>query len=71
MADQQQPTQPEKKIVWIACRATEGCTGNQAEIVFARVNQSSLPGGGFVPVMGGKSIRYRCLTCNRPFHVSQ
>ena len=59
----------EKKIVWMACRATEGCKGNQAEIVFIQTSASNLPGGGFVPEAGGRSIRYKCLTCGKPFHV--
>jgi len=63
------PVQPEKKTVWIACRATEGCPGNQAEIVFSRSNNPAGADGGFFPAAGGRTIRYRCQTCGKPFHV--
>ena len=46
---------------WIACRATSGCEGKQAVIVFKR----KLPG-----LTSGQTIRYRCLTCGRPFHIT-
>lgn len=49
----------EKKQVWIACRATAKCEGKMALVVFLQRN----PGGG-------SSTRYRCLTCNRTFHVT-
>ena len=65
MADEQP-----KKIVWMSCRATAGCEGKQAEIVFSRVAQPMMPGGGFNPQAGSRSIRYRCLTCGQPFHVT-
>lgn len=53
---------PVKKTVWMACRAGSGgkpCPGNQAEVL----KLVKTPGGGH-------SARYKCLTCNRPFHVS-
>jgi len=62
--------EPPKKIVWMSCRASEGCEGKQAEIVWSKAAQPVNPGGGFNPQAGGRSIRYRCLTCGQPFHVS-
>ena len=46
-------------IVWIACRATEGCEGNSAKI---SLNQRT---------ENGRLIRYTCQTCNKPFHITQ
>jgi len=62
--------QPKKKPVWIACRATEGCPGNQAEIVFIQGSQSGDGKGGFTPAAGGRFVRYKCLTCNKAFHIA-
>jgi hypothetical protein len=45
--------------VWVACRATPSCTGRQSEIKM----RFNLPAGGI-------AIRYRCLTCNNPFHIT-
>ena len=42
---------------WISCRATPGCEGKQAVIVFKR------PAGGMTT---GTSIRYRCLLTETP-----
>ena len=65
----QAPAEPPKKIVWIKCRASEGCEGNQAEIVFVH-NASPVSGdGSFIPEAGGRSVRYKCTTCGNPFHV--
>jgi ribosomal protein L44E len=50
---------PEPKIVWVNCRATLGCGGTQALIV----HRFKKPGGG-------KSIRYKCMKCNRNYHIS-
>ena len=68
----------EKKApVWIRCRATEGCVGNQADIVFAKTQQpvkakTGVVGGTFTLAEGaGKILRYRCLTCNNVFHIGQ
>ena len=46
--------------VWIACRATSGCEGKIAriEILFPQSGN------------GGRSTRYKCLTCNRHFHIT-
>lgn len=52
----------EEKVVWIACRATPGCEGNQAVIVFNKTLHD-----GMLPQ--GTAIRYRCTTCKKPFHV--
>lgn len=60
----------EKKIVWIKCRAHENCTGNQAVVVFSRSNNPVSQDGGFDPVSGGRAVRYRCLTCNKTFHIN-
>ena len=59
----------EEKVVWIKCRASEGCEGNQAVIVFSRAH-STVQGGGFIPAAGGRMTRYRCLTCGKSFHVT-
>lgn len=58
-----------KKVVWIKCRARKECEGNQAVEVFQRANAPVSVDGGFEPNAGGRSIRYRCLTCNGTFHV--
>ena len=47
------------KQVWMACRATPGCQGKEALIVF-RTKLAT----------GGKTIRYRCLGCKGSFHVT-
>ena len=59
-----------KQIVWMACRGTTGCEGQQAEVIFSRVAQPITSDGGFQPHAGGRSIRYRCLTCGQPFHIT-
>lgn len=48
----------ELKEVWMACRARDGCTGNQAAVVFSK----RTPGGGSVS-------RFKCLTCGGSWHV--
>jgi len=58
---------PGEKQVWIKCRATEGCPGNYAVIVFNKDLNKTEPGGGFNPQ--GNVVRYRCLTCGKSFHV--
>ena len=47
------------RTIWIKCRASEKCPGTQAEIKM----RFSLP-------TGGTSIRYKCLTCDKPFHIT-
>jgi len=61
----------EEKKVWIACRAKEGCPGTYAEIIMVR-NQAGGPGtiGAFNASMGGRFVRYRCLTCGGIFSIS-
>jgi hypothetical protein len=68
MENQNQP-EPEKRVVWIKCRAHENCEGNQAEVVFERPSNPVTQEGGFEPNAGGRAIRYRCLTCRRTFHI--
>ena len=59
---QNKPVVPEKKIIWMKCRASEACDGNQAyaTMIFARP---------FVQG-GGKTVRYRCLKCNGVFSIT-
>lgn len=67
------PVQPPKKIVWIKCRAhmnSEACPGNQAEVIFDRVSSPMTQDGGFEPNAGGRSVRYKCTTCKRSFHIN-
>ena len=47
------------KKVWVACRAKPLCEGKEALMVF----KSKL-------ASGGKTIRYKCLTCGCSFHVT-
>lgn len=68
-----QPPQPERRIVWIKCRAhmnSDACPGNQAEVVFERSNSPMTQDGGFEPNAGGRAVRYKCTTCKRTFHVN-
>ena len=58
MAVKAPPTDPKKKTVWIACRATPNCPGNQAIVVFSKRHAG-----------GGSNTRYRCTVCNRTFHI--
>ena len=60
----------EQKPVWIKCRARATCEGNTAVIVYARQSVSTSNSGGFEPNSGGKSVRYRCLTCKGTFHIN-
>ena len=55
------PLQPDtrpKKIVWVACRATKGCTGKQSEQVSHTPTQ-----------LGGHITRYKCTTCEKQFQI--
>ena len=61
---------PKNPTVWIACRVKgSDCQGNQAEML-PPVPHRPLAAGSFVPEMGGKSTRYRCLTCKRQFVIN-
>lgn len=60
---------PEKKIVWISCRAKEGCTGTQAEMTLIRRHFGSVE-GTFAPDQGGGTTRYRCQTCGGTFTIT-
>jgi hypothetical protein len=57
------PPRPIKPIneppVWVTCRASAGCDGKMAKVVF----RTKLP-------QGGTAIRYRCQTCNGAFHIT-
>jgi len=53
------PKKPEKKIVWVKCRARLQCEGNNSVVVFSKKK----PGGG-------SDNRYRCLTCKGVFHIA-
>ena len=46
------------KIVWIKCRSTRPCEGNNSQIV----SITPLP-------KGGNAIRYKCMTCGKKFNV--
>ncbi len=59
----------EKKIVWIACRAKQGCPGNHAELIASR-SLTQAASGAFEPVQGGRFTRYRCQTCMGNFAIS-
>ena len=55
-------TDDTKKQVWMACRATPGCEGKYAVLVWRKPVMD-----GMVPQ--GESFRYRCLTCQQAFHI--
>ena len=64
-------TQPKAgDIVWVACRAKNACEGQQAEIVFLRSHGAPASHGTFNAAAGGRTIRYKCLTCGQPFHIT-
>jgi len=60
----------EQKPVWIKCRATENCEGNEAILVSKRIHKPLKAAGDFNAQMGGATIRYRCTTCKGVFHVT-
>ena len=49
---------PPQKKVWVKCRSSRPCGGNQALIVFVKNTKTS-----------GRVVRYKCLKCGRKFHV--
>ena len=59
---------PQKKTVWIACRATPGCDGNVAVLEQEFDHQVMI---GKESAYGGKAIRYVCQKCGRAFHVNR
>jgi len=63
--------EPPKKPVWIACRATPGCQGHQAVILWQHRFDPAGIQGVKIADGSGKAIRYRCLTCNHDFHIQQ
>lgn len=62
--------QGKNKVVWIACRATPECSGNQAEVIMTLHHDPFGIGGSKIADGPSKSIRYKCLTCNREFHIT-
>jgi hypothetical protein len=62
MAQQNKPVIPEKKIVWIKCRASEACDGNQAYATMI-ITRPATAGGG-------RTTRYRCCKCNGMFQIT-
>lgn len=60
---QTRPVVPPKQIVWMKCRASEACPGNQAYI--SLLTRNPLVAGG------GTSYRYRCTTCNGAWQVTR
>lgn len=63
MPSDKQPPKPapvqEKKTVWMSCRATHGCEGKQATLVWKNRSEG-----------GGWNARYRCQTCGGSFHIN-
>lgn len=55
----EEPPEKSDDVVWMACRGGRNCEGKHARLVRRWKNEG-----------GGSSIRYICLTCNRPFHVN-
>ena len=49
---------PEGEVVWVNCRGSASCEGNQATVLLKK-NEG----------IHGTWIQYVCLTCNRPFSV--
>lgn len=47
------------QVVWVACRAVQGCEGRYALIVSILDTRSS-----------GRVVRYRCEKCKRSFQVN-
>lgn len=63
------PNEKKSNVVWIACRAKEGCPGNQAEILANRPIQNG-SSGAFEISQGGRVTRYRCQTCTGSFTIT-
>lgn len=76
MSKEQTPAEPaetekdekEAKVVWMSCRATPGCKGNQAEMM--GMAQGGMKIGGALIASGGAVVRYKCQTCNASFVIS-
>lgn len=68
MPDEKDPAEvPEPKpkpkplrTVWFSCRASRGCEGKMAAVVFTKGTPGQL-----------SVTRYRCLTCGGAWHVKQ
>jgi hypothetical protein len=56
------PVAPKKKIIWMKCRAAEHCEGNHAYATLI-LSKPMVQGGG-------KTVRYRCTTCNGMFQIT-
>jgi len=52
-------TFPEDEVVWMKCRATKGCPGNEAKVEM----KQKLP-------TGGTFLKYKCLTCGKGFGIT-
>ena len=50
---------PIGEIVWVSCRGSLKCEGKESKLISVRPNGA-----------GSKVLRYRCTTCNRPFHIT-
>ena len=60
--DEQEP-----KIVHITCHAKAGCDGTNA--VMMKVSDRNLNLGAGAIAGGGKTVRYRCQSCNGVFVI--
>ena len=83
MADKSKPkfkpnkyvTEPPKdteegEVVWMSCRAKGvECDGQQAMKVYVK-KQPFTNRRGTVNPGGGTSVRYKCTTCERPWHIT-
>lgn len=56
------PPNLESKEVWASCKATQGCTGNNALMVV--LSETPFIDGG------GRTLRYTCLKCNTPWVIT-
>ena len=59
-------SETEKKPVWIACRASPGCTGNWAVVMY-QIDQP--PNRQLSANVGTRRIMYQCLTCKRAWSI--
>lgn len=63
MSDQIKRVVPPKEIVWMKCRVSENCPGNQAYLTMLTKNPLVNGGGTF--------YRYRCTTCNGVWTIAR
>jgi len=66
MSDQPDPPKLKKgeKLVNIACRATQSCSGKTAVMKVIKQNTMGQLAGG------GRMVSYTCQECGRPFMIS-